>query len=207
VAPIKDVINKFNLKPVAALITHGHLDHTFSVLPFSNSYKIPTFIHSTDRKLLANPFRALQPGGVTDQLMQQFGVTSFSEPDEVVELSDSQVVNIAGLEVVVSHAPGHTAGSAMFTVASEYLLSGDVLFAGSIGRTDMPTGSAADMRKTLINKVLPLDDELVVLPGHGPQTTMGRERKNNPYLQNENLNFFSPEKDSESTQLNIRIRK
>ena len=70
----------------------------------------------------------------------------------------------------------------MFEVNGEYLVSGDVLFAGAIGRTDMPTGSSADMKKSLEKKVLTMPDELIVLPGHGPQTTIGRERKVNPYL-------------------------
>lgn len=188
VASIKERVNKFNLKPIAIVVTHGHLDHTFSVLPFAQEYKIPTLIHSMDRRLLADPFRALQKGGMSEQLMREFGVSAFEEPEIVNELADTQVVNIAGLEVRVDHAPGHTAGSAIFTVNSEYLISGDVLFAGSIGRTDMPTGSAVQMRNSLLNKILPLDDELTVLPGHGPQTTIGREKKRNPYLQNDFLN-------------------
>lgn len=187
VKQIKEVIGKHNLKPMAILVTHGHLDHTFSVLPFANEYRVPTFIHTIDRKLLKDPFKALQAGGVTAQLMEQFGVTIFEEPEDVREVNTGDTFNIAGFDLRITHAPGHTAGSAIFTVNDEFLISGDVLFAGAIGRTDMPTGSPSEMIKTLRNEILPLSDELIVLPGHGAQTTIDRERKNNPYLQEDFL--------------------
>ena len=180
--PIVDVLNKFNLKPVATLVTHGHLDHTFSVQPLSDKYGIPAMIHATDRKCFADPFRVLQAGGMSAQIMAELGVSTFIEPQEVLELTDLQSFSVAGFDITVHHAPGHTAGSAMFAVNEEYLISGDVLFAGAIGRTDMPTGSSAEMKKSLENKILTMPDELIVLPGHGPQTTIGRERKVNPYL-------------------------
>ena len=185
---IKEVINRNNLKPIASLITHGHLDHTFSVVPLCSEYSIPALIHSIDRRLLLDPFRALQAGGMSAQIMSELGVTSFTEPQEVRELKDLESFEIAGFKIEVSHAPGHTAGSAMFNVDGAYVISGDVLFAGGIGRTDMPTGSAQEMRNSLRNKILPLDDELIVLPGHGPQTTIARERRSNPYLQETFLN-------------------
>ena len=187
VKQIKEVIGKHNLKPMATLVTHGHLDHTFSVLPFANEYRVPTFIHTIDRKLLKDPFKALQAGGVTAQLMEQFGVTNFEEPEDVREVDTGDTFNIAGFDLRITHAPGHTAGSTIFTVNDEFLISGDVLFAGAIGRTDMPTASPSEMIKTLRNEILPLSDELIVLPGHGAQTTIGRERKNNPYLQEDFL--------------------
>ncbi len=180
---IKGVLNKHNLKPVATLVTHGHLDHTFSVLPFANEYKVPTLIYSNDRKLLSDPYRALTAGGESSQIMAALGVTKFEEPDIVRELQDRESFQLAGFDVVVDHAPGHTAGSAIFTINEEFLISGDVLFAGAIGRTDLPTGSPGAMRESLIRKILPLKDELIVLPGHGPQTTIGKERLSNPYLQ------------------------
>ena len=185
---VKEVTNKFNLKPIATILTHGHLDHTFSVLPIAQGYQIPAMIHSKDRALLSNPMKALLPGGPAAQIMQQLGVTEFVEPSEVIELVGNESLTIAGLPIEVRHAPGHTAGSAIFVVNSEYLVAGDVLFDGSIGRTDLPTGSAREMRTTLREQILTLDDELIVLPGHGGQTTIGRERKKNPYLTDEFLN-------------------
>jgi glyoxylase-like metal-dependent hydrolase (beta-lactamase superfamily II) len=86
------------------------------------------------------------------------------------------------MKITAIHAPGHTRGSLMFTINDEILISGDVLFSGSIGRTDLPTGSAKEMITTLKTKVLTLSDDLRVLTGHGPETTIKFERKNNPYL-------------------------
>jgi glyoxylase-like metal-dependent hydrolase (beta-lactamase superfamily II) len=181
-ARIKEVIGKYNLKPVAVVLTHGHFDHTFSVLPVADGYDIPAMIHSKDRSLLTHPMKALAPGGPSEQLIKQFGSGTFVEPKTVIDFEDSQKIVLAGLPIEVQHAPGHTAGSTIFVVNSEILISGDVLFEGSIGRTDLPTGSAREMRKTLKNLILPLDDELIVLPGHGAQTTIGRERRKNEYL-------------------------
>lgn len=181
--PIQEIVGKYNLKPIATLVTHGHLDHTFTVQPLSDKYEIPAYIHSADRKTLGDPFRILTKNGPIELILKEMGVTKFSEPREVREVSDLLTLSIAGFDITVHHAPGHTTGSAVFVVNDEFLLSGDVLFAGAIGRTDLPSGSSADMKKSLEKKILPLSDELIVLPGHGPQSTIGRERKNNPYLQ------------------------
>jgi glyoxylase-like metal-dependent hydrolase (beta-lactamase superfamily II) len=94
------------------------------------------------------------------------------------------VVELVGLTFKAIHAPGHTRGSLIFEVSDQVLVSGDVLFAGSIGRTDLPTGSAKEMEETLRKKVIPLSDHLQILPGHGSRTTMAHERKTNPYLKN-----------------------
>ena len=188
IAPrVKDITGKYNLKPIAVILTHGHFDHTFSVLPLADGYEIPAMIHRRDRQLLSDPMKALDKGSASQQLIQQYGSSNIGEPKEVIELIGNEKLSIAGLPIEVVHAPGHTAGSSIFVVNSEYLVSGDVLFEGSIGRTDLPTGSAAEMRKTLKNLILPLDDELIVLPGHGAQTIIGRERKKNPYLTSEFL--------------------
>jgi hydroxyacylglutathione hydrolase len=114
-----------------------------------------------------------------------FGQLTFAEPDDVRELGDDETITIAGLDFGVRHAPGHTAGSVVFglTVDEEPILfSGDVLFAGSIGRVDLPGGSMAAMANSLRHVILPLPDDTVVLPGHGQETTIARERATNPYL-------------------------
>jgi glyoxylase-like metal-dependent hydrolase (beta-lactamase superfamily II) len=114
-----------------------------------------------------------------------FGSLTFAEPDDVRELSDSSAVSIAGLDFGVRHAPGHSSGSVVFglTGADEpVLFSGDVLFAGSIGRCDLPGGSMAEMERSLREVILPMDDATVVHPGHGPATSIARERVSNPYL-------------------------
>jgi len=174
---IEAIVNEFKLKPVAALITHGHLDHTFSLKPLADCYGISTYIHAEDREYLASPAGALSP-----EFAATLGEMVFEEPEKVQLLHNLDVIDLLDMKITAIHAPGHTKGSVMFTVNDELLISGDVLFAGSIGRTDLPSGSAAAMEKSLRTKVLPLSDDLRVLPGHGAETTIKFERRNNPYL-------------------------
>ncbi len=181
VAQLDEVIAENRLHPVAVLLTHGHFDHTFSVLPVCSARGIPAWIHPSDRAQLADPWSGIGiPPGTP-----MFGSLSFAEPEDVRELTDECTVSVAGIEFGVRCAPGHTPGSVVFamTVADEPLLfSGDVLFAGSIGRVDLPGGSVTQMQHSLREVILPLPDETTVHPGHGPSTTIGRERVTNPYL-------------------------
>lgn len=176
-AEVEMIIEEEGLKPVAALLTHGHLDHTFSVKPLADGYGIPAYIHPEDRRFIADPI-----GIHGAQFAESLAGMSFFEPEKVELLKDGSILDLVGLTIKTIHAPGHTRGSLMFTVNDELLISGDVLFAGSIGRTDLPTGSSSDMKQTLKKKVLTLDDDLRVLPGHGGETTIKYERKTNPYL-------------------------
>ena len=187
VSAILEKVSKHNLKPVAAIITHGHIDHFFSLVPLSKEVALTTFISKADRYLLSDPLKSLMQNGPAKQLLESFGARDFSEPTDLIEVADFTSFEAAGLQIESISAPGHTKGSMMFTVNDEQLISGDVLFAGSIGRTDLPTGSASEMRKTLKERVLTLKDHLNVLPGHGQQTTIANERRNNPYLQGEFL--------------------
>ncbi len=176
-AEVELLIHEAGLKPVAALLTHGHLDHTLSIKPLADGYQIPAYIHSEDRRFVADP------AGLHGPAFAPFlAGLSLSEPTDLRELRNGATIDLLGMKITAIHAPGHTAGSMVFTINDEILLSGDVLFAGSIGRTDLPTGSAAEMSMTLQKKILPLSDDLRVLPGHGAETTMKFERKNNPYL-------------------------
>ena len=184
---IEQKVSELKLKPVAVFITHGHLDHTFSVLPLTKQVPMRTFVTGADRFLLTDPMGALDRGGVSEQFLKAFGIEKFKEPDEIVELEDYSSFEVAGMQITSIFAPGHTKGSVIFTVENQQLISGDVLFAGSIGRTDLPTGSASQMRKTLRDRILTLPDSLNVLPGHGGQTTIGTERVRNPYLQDDFL--------------------
>lgn len=175
---VDELLREHRLKPVAVLLTHGHLDHVWSVAPVCGARDIPAWIHPEDRHLLSDPSKGWSP--TSGQL---FGGLTLSEPDDVKELADGAVLELAGLELVVDHTPGHTRGSVTFRVpAEDVMFSGDLLFAGSIGRSDLPGGDYATILRSLADTCLPLADETVVLPGHGPQTTIGRERATNPYL-------------------------
>ena len=181
------VVEEHRLKPVSVLVTHGHVDHMFCVAPVAGGYDATAWIHPSDRHLLTDPLAGMSPESAR---MMLGGDYTWGEPDDVRELGDSQVLELAGVRFVVDHTPGHTEGSVTFRSpypdadeVSEVMFSGDLLFAGSIGRTDLPGGDHPTMLHSLATKVLPLADDIVVLPGHGEQTTVGRERATNPFLQ------------------------
>jgi glyoxylase-like metal-dependent hydrolase (beta-lactamase superfamily II) len=178
---LEALLAEHRLRPAAVLLTHGHLDHTFSVAPVCGARGITAYIHPGDRELLADPAK-----GLSRDLRGLLGdALPYAEPDDVAALPDGGTIEIAGLTVTVDHAPGHTRGSVLFRLPEQeggLCLSGDVLFAGSIGRTDLPGGSMPQMLASLRDRILPLPDETTVLPGHGPVTTIGRERATNPYL-------------------------
>jgi hydroxyacylglutathione hydrolase len=192
---VADLVREHRLKPVAVLLTHGHVDHMWSVTPVAGTYDATAWVHPGDRHLLADPLHGMS---AESRRMLMSGVLgddhTFADPDDVRELADGQALEIAGLSLTVDHAPGHTEGSVTFrspypstgsgTVpeVSEIMFSGDLLFAGSVGRTDLPGGDSATLLRSLATKVLPLPDDVVVLPGHGEQTSIGRERATNPFL-------------------------
>ncbi len=200
---IDERLREHRLKPVAVLLTHGHIDHVWSVAPVCGAKNVPAYIHTGDRELLSDPARGFSLGPA----QQLFGGLKLSEPDDVRELTDGLTLRIAGLEITVGHAPGHTPGSVIFRLPGEtpgpayaapgsaaqsqhqqaadeagILFSGDLLFAGSIGRTDLPGGDYQTIMESLARVCLPLPAQTVVLPGHGPDTTIGAERASNPFL-------------------------
>lgn len=181
-AQLDEVVAEHRLRPVAVLLTHGHLDHTFSVTPVCGARGVPAYVHAEDVPLLERPERGLSP-----EMVAMLGGFEWAEPEDVKPLGDGEQLSIAGLSISVDHAPGHTRGCVLFRLPGDgevpaSCLAGDVLFAGSIGRTDLPGGDHTTMLRTLRDKILPLPDETVVLPGHGPHTTMERERRTNPFL-------------------------
>ncbi|MGP3990281.1 MBL fold metallo-hydrolase [Streptomyces sp. 3N207] len=180
---VEEAVAKHRLKPVAVILTHGHIDHVASVVPVCGSHGVPAWIHPADRFMMSDPEKAL--GMTIGQPLM--GELTVGEPDDVEELSDGAVLNLAGLELTVAHAPGHTKGSVTFRMPEQadvppVLFSGDLLFPGSIGRTDLPGGDPDEILRSLARVCLPLEDETVVLPGHMHQTTIGRERATNPFL-------------------------
>jgi glyoxylase-like metal-dependent hydrolase (beta-lactamase superfamily II) len=192
---LAEVLAGHRLRPAAVLLTHGHFDHVYSVTPVCGSAGVSAYIHGADRYRLKDPLSAVGPELIA-MFERQFGQkASWQEPGDVVELAHGQNLSMAGLELRVLHAPGHTEGSVMFALpqvpdgvsdevgARSTVLSGDVLFAGSIGRTDLAGGDGAAMNRSLREVVLPLADDVLILPGHGPASTMERERATNPYLQ------------------------
>ena len=188
---VQQVVREHGLKPVAVLVTHGHVDHMWCVAPVAGAYDSTAWIHPADRHLLSNPMAGMSQETTA---MMLGGGHEFAEPDRVEELTDGQVLELAGLRLVVDHTPGHTQGSVTFRTpydaaevsgvsgVSEVMFSGDLLFAGSIGRTDLPGGDHPTMLRSLREKVLTLPDDIVVLPGHGEQTSIARERATNPFL-------------------------
>ena len=173
---IDELLLRYRLKPIAVLLTHGHIDHMWSVAPVCGAKGIPAYIHPDDRELLADPAKGLSLA-VGQQL---FGGITFTEPDDVRELADGSALSLAELDFTVRHTPGHTPGSVTFG-SEDGLFTGDLLFAGSIGRTDLPGGDHQAMLRSLA-RTLTLPDDTLVLPGHGPQTTIGAERRTNPFL-------------------------
>jgi glyoxylase-like metal-dependent hydrolase (beta-lactamase superfamily II) len=187
-AGVAEVVREHRLKPVAVLVSHGHIDHMWCVAPVAGSYDATAFIHPDDRHLLSDPMAGISPETAG---MLLGGTYEFAEPDAVTEIDDGADLELAGLRFRVDHTPGHTPGSITFRTpyddpqagVSQVMFSGDLLFAGSIGRTDLPGGDTDTMMRSLAEKVLPLPDDIVVLPGHGEQTSIGRERATNPFLQ------------------------
>lgn len=182
-APLRKILDDNRLTPAAVLLTHGHVDHMWSAQKVGDTYGCPVFIHPEDREMLTDPIKGLGP-----RLAQRALSTMFREPRQVVELDrDGDKVELGGITVTVDHTPGHTKGSVVFRVASgnigELAFTGDTLFKQSIGRTDLYGGSGRDLLTSIVSKLLVLADDTVVLPGHGPRSTIGDERRTNPFLE------------------------
>ena len=157
--------------PAAVLLTHAHLDHAQEAGAFAGD-DTPVYIHPRD----APAFEDYDAWGGLSPIML--------EPvKDLRTMNDGEILAFAGFQIEVLHTPGHTPGHCVFRLDGEALIfSGDLVFAGAIGRSDFPNSSPADMEASL-RRFLTLPDELPVLPGHGPRTTVGRERSTNPFLQ------------------------
>ncbi|WP_166350379.1 MBL fold metallo-hydrolase [Phytoactinopolyspora limicola] len=189
---IGDVLAQHSLRPAGVLITHGHVDHTFSAPALSRRYDVPVYIHAADEYRLDDPVRTLGP-----DLAMAFASlgAQWSRPPRVRTFQAGASLEVAGLTVEVIHAPGHTEGSTLYVVprpedhTGSLCFTGDVLFVGTVGRTDLPGGDPHDMHRTLAELARPeadggLPDDTTVLPGHGDSDSLGRHRATNPFLQN-----------------------
>lgn len=173
----------------AILITHGHVDHTFDAGSLQREFDVPVVIHEADRYRLADPFGTIGPqfAAMLEPIRDAWVAAS-----TVTTVSGGDILDHAGLRFAVLGMPGHTEGSVFYVVddaapaATRSAFTGDVLFAGTIGRTDLPGASDTVMRRTLAAIADPTDtgltDDTVVLPGHGPTSTIGAERAANPFL-------------------------
>jgi hydroxyacylglutathione hydrolase len=178
---LRRILDENRLTPAAVLLTHGHIDHMWSAQKVSDTYGCPTYIHPEDRFMLTDPIHGYGP-----RLAQLVTGAFFREPKQVVELDrDGDKLDLGNVTVSVDHTPGHTRGSVVFRVAADkdVVFTGDTLFERSVGRTDLFGGSGRDLLTSIIGKLLVLDDKTVVLPGHGPSTTIGAERRFNPFLE------------------------
>ena len=184
---LRRILDENRLTPAAVLLTHGHIDHIWSAQKVADTYGCPAFIHPADRFMLADPIRGFGP-----RIGQLAVGALFREPRQVVDLDrDGDTLDFGGITVTVDHTPGHTRGSVVFRVpdaaggsgCGELAFTGDTLFKQSVGRTDLPGGSGRDLMDSIITKLLVLDDDTAVLPGHGESSTIGLERRTNPFLQ------------------------
>lgn len=167
---VKKRLDDFQLTPQAILNTHLHPDHLISAYELQNHYKIPLYAHKNEEKTFE----------MFDQMVQMLGFDNLKKP-EVTKWLDDEGLEFDGLSVKIIHTPGHTPGSCCFLINERYLFSGDTVFEGSIGRTDLPFGSRDEMRKSL-KKIVDLPINIKIYPGHGSQTKLAKELNSNPYL-------------------------
>ena len=165
-------VNAMGARPVAVLLTHGHFDHIMGVEAVREKYQIPVYACRQEEEMLREP-----SVNMTDQM----GKSCSIRPD--VFLDDLQVFEAAGFSIQMIHTPGHTKGSCCYYLKEEgVLFSGDTLFCGSVGRTDFPGGSASQIRNSLHRLLAALPDDTSVYPGHDTSTTIGSEKRYNPFV-------------------------
>lgn len=162
------LLERAGKRPAAVLLTHAHLDHAASAGAFAGD-EVPVFIHEADAVAFWDP-SAWNPGFENP----------LAEVKDLRTIADGDVLELAGFRIEVQHTPGHTPGHCCFRTDA-LVFSGDLVFAGSIGRSDFANSSPSDMTASL-RRFLVMPDELPVWPGHGPETTVGRERATNPFL-------------------------
>lgn len=171
---LRKKIEELNLRPVRLINTHCHLDHVFGNKFVAETYQLPLEIHALEAQVLA----------MVPQVCQMYGLPLPEEsPAPSKFLKEGETITFGNTVLKMLFTPGHSPGSLSFYCAEDkFLIAGDVLFYGSIGRTDLPGGDHETLINAIKTQLLPLGDDITVHPGHGPATRMGYERKNNPFL-------------------------
>lgn len=173
---IISVVDDEKLKPVVLINTHGHIDHIAANRAIKERYDIPLLIHREDSASLTDPGLNLSAMG--------FG--QLDSPPSDRELQDGDEIPVGEIMLKVISTPGHTPGGICLLISRsdqpDVIITGDTLFAGGVGRTDFPGGSWDLLMESIRNRLLSFPDETIILPGHGPHSTIGEERKSNPFL-------------------------
>ncbi len=194
---VPDTLQRLDVTCERILLTHAHLDHLWAVPSLAGQLDVPVHLHPDDRWLWDDPAAGIgMPPGALEELTGR----AWDPPsDRLADLADGQTVTVAGIALTVQHTPGHTPGHVTFLAdgladaevglgrpvtsdGDEVLFSGDLVFAGSVGRTDFPRGDSEQLLDSIARHVLPLEDDTLILTGHGPETTVGMERSRNPFV-------------------------
>jgi len=167
------LVERLGLNIIHVINTHGHFDHIGANRAVREHFHADLLVHSDDAAML----------GKAADIARAYGIPGEDSPQPDKFLTDGMVITFGTCSMVVLHTPGHTKGGCcLYIEAAKRIITGDTLFADSIGRTDLPGGSHEQLLESIRTKLFPLPDDVVVCPGHGPETTIGHEKRNNPYF-------------------------
>jgi len=168
---ISEAATRFDCRPIAIFLTHGHFDHTLAVEDLRDMYEIPVYAYTEEQDIL---------GSSRLNLSSEWAAGYTTKADHL--LKDRQTLELAGMKFTVLHTPGHTKGGCCYYLSeAKVLFSGDTLFAGTVGRMDFPTSSGVQMKNSLKKLLTEIPEDVLVYPGHGDTTTIGYEKRYNPF--------------------------